>query len=201
MHEATDSIVTKRLVRYLQYRRTYVRVLESFLKPNPGPLVAGLLTSLIDIQQAEMAAVSGYVRGQGIDTEDLPLKPRLLDHAAQHGERTSRLRFIHHGLSRSASWYRTQLMDEQMTADPALRQLLLDLGEMDAAGLWRTEGVMAILSISVEPRTKGEPKPSRPEPTAEGDRRPRRSGSRRRPAWKGGRNRPSPMSSQQGDQS
>jgi hypothetical protein len=148
MAEITDSIVVKRLVRNLQYRSTYVHILETFRRPNPGPTVSRLLSWLIEAQQAAIAAISRYLRGLDVELQDLPLKQKLVAQAVERKGVRARLRFVHYGLDRCALWYKEQLVDRQMTDDPELRRLLMERGEAEAACLWRLEGVMAMLGIS-----------------------------------------------------
>jgi hypothetical protein len=45
-------------------------------------------------------------------------------------------------------------MDKQMMSDPELRSLLFELGEIDAAKLWRTEATMGMLRIPTTLREK-----------------------------------------------
>jgi hypothetical protein len=98
------------------------------------------------------------------------------------------LRFICDGLRRATSWYRTQLTDRQMTADPELRQLLVELGEIDSAKLWRTEATMGILRIPTATKEKEWDDHSRPvEPAPEEEWRSRLAEDVRRPAWTGER--------------
>ncbi|MGD8627267.1 MAG: hypothetical protein PVF47_13720 [Anaerolineae bacterium] len=157
--EMADSIVVKRLVRNLQYRASYIRVLETYFRPNPGPIVSRLFHSLIEAQQAAMVSISRYLRGLDVDVQDLSLKQKLLDQAADRRGIKARLRFVHYGLNRCALWYKEQLVDKQMTADPELRQLLLERGEAAAASAWRLEGVMAMLGISPKHEPRGTPDP------------------------------------------
>lgn len=164
MDEMADSIVVKRLVRNLQYRHTYIRVFEAFLASGFHPLVLKLLSSLIETQQTAVVSLSRYLRGLGIDTQDPALYGKLLHQAAQRQGTSSQLRFIHYGLRKAASWYKVQLTDRQMTADPELQRLLLELGENDAASLWRTEAVMLMLRIRSESVPKRPPGPLRAEP-------------------------------------
>lgn len=154
-------IVIKRMSRNLQYRLTYAQVLETFTQPDPGPEVVGLLNSLVQAQQAAARLVSGYLKGLDVDTQDLPLKHGLLKHASERQKVDARLRFIHSGLSKAASWYKVQLLDRDMTADPELKRLLLELGELDAASLWRMEAIMAARGLlpSAEREERPEPPP------------------------------------------
>jgi len=166
MAEMADSIVVKRLVRNLQYRATYIRVFETFQRPNPGPLVNQLLNLLIEAQQAAVVSIARYLRGLDVDIQDLSLKPNLLAQAAECRGIKARLRFLYRGLERNALWYKEQLVDSQMTADPELRQLLLERGEAEAASIWRLEGVMAMLAITPkqEPKELPEPEPEERQP-------------------------------------
>jgi hypothetical protein len=75
------------------------------------------------------------------------LDQKLMKHAFARTDVRSRLRFIYDGLQRATGWYKTQLLDRQMTNDPDLVTLLLELGEIDAAKLWQTDAVMSILRI------------------------------------------------------
>jgi hypothetical protein len=150
MTEMADSIIVKRLVRNLRYKLTYTKVFESFLEPEPHPAVIRLLNALMGAQQTAIVLLSGYLQGLGVATQGLTLNQRLLVHASGRNDVRSRLRFIEYGLSKAVRWYKTQLMDGQMTADPELRRLLLELGENDAASLWRTEATTALLGIRGE---------------------------------------------------
>lgn len=183
----TDSIVVKRLVRNLRYKLTYIKVFESFLKPAPPPAMVRLLNLLVGAQQAAALSLSTYLQGMGVDTQDLALYEDLMDHAAQRYGVRARLHFIYYGLDRAVSWYKTQLVDRQMTADPELRKLLLDLGEREAASLWRTEAVMVLLRIGLNSETKDRRRSSRIEPDQEDGWRSRLMETDRRPDWSGQR--------------
>jgi hypothetical protein len=100
-----------------------------------------------------------------IDTENLPPYRRLIDQAAQRKGLRARLHFMRYGLMRAASWYKMQLTDKQMTADSELRQILLEMGQIEAARLWRVETVMAMLRIALEPEPDDgrEPQSVRPQ--------------------------------------
>jgi hypothetical protein len=185
MAEVADSIVVKRLVRSLRYRLTYVQVLEAFLASRLHPAVVQLLNSLLETQQAAAEDLSGYLRRLPVDSEDLPVYQKLLDQAAQRKNAIERLRFIRYGLRRAVSWYKTQLTDRQMTADPELKHLLLALGEREAAGLWRTEAVGAMLGLRLEPWSKDRPAAPRQSPDRGHDQSSRRFRNTRRPAWRG----------------
>ena len=172
MLKATNPpIVIKRLWRNLQYRLTYSSVFENFTEPDPGPEVVALLESLVEAQQATARLVSAYLDSLDVDVQDLGLKQRLLEQAAEHNKLRRRLEFIHSGLSRSASWYKVQLADQQMTADPELRRLLLELGEMEARNLWRTEALMAIRGMLPDAEPGERPEPPSP-------------GRERKPGWR-----------------
>lgn len=173
MDERADSIVVKRLVRNLQYRQTYIRIFEDFSASGFHPLVVKLLSSLLETQQAAVTSLSRYLRGLGIDTEDPTVYRKLLQKAAQRKGTSSQLHFIHYGLTKSVSWYKMQLTDRQMRADPELQRLLLELGETDAASLWRTEAVMVMLRIRSESAPKDPRRPLRIRPDQEEDWRPR----------------------------
>jgi hypothetical protein len=164
MDEMADSIVVKRMVRNLQYRQTYIRVFEDFSSSGFHPQVIKLLGSLIETQQTAVVALSRYLRGLNVDTQDPVVYHKLLQQAAERQGTSSQLRFIHYGLRKSVSWYKTQLTDRQMTADPELQTLLLELGENEAASLWRTEAVMVLLRIHPESEPKRPRGPMRAEP-------------------------------------
>lgn len=183
----TDSIVVKRLVRNLRYKLTYIKVFESFLKPAPPPAMVRLLNSLVEAQQAAALSLERYLQGMGADTQDLALYEDLMEHAAQRYGVRARLHFIYYGLDRAVSWYKTQLVDRQMTADPELRKLLLDLGEREAASLWRTEAVMVLLRIGLNSEAKDRRRPTRVEPDQEDGWRSRLMETDRRPDWSGQR--------------
>ena len=160
----SESIVAIRLVRNLRYKLTYIKIFESYLQTEPGPAVAALLSSLIQAQQAAIAPLSSYLRRLDVNVQDIELDEKLMRHAFGRDDVKGRLRFIYEGLSRAVAWYRTQVVDKQMTADPELRDLLLELGEIDAAKLWLTEATMAMLRISARPKPKDYSDQRRPEP-------------------------------------
>jgi hypothetical protein len=178
-----DSLVVKRLVRNLRYRLTYIRVYESFLAQESHPEMVRLLRALIGAQQSILAPLLDYLQRLGATTEDLPLVRKLLEHASSREGTRSRMRFIHYGLEKAVSWYREQLMDSQMTADPALRQLLLELGEIEAASLWRAQVAMVALGMSLEPTSQPPPAATRAMPARERRRRPRQASVSRQPTW------------------
>jgi hypothetical protein len=124
--------------------------------------MADLFKKLAEAQEAAIASLRLYLQGLGIGTDDLQLNQRLMAHAAQRSDISSRLRFMHYGLERAASWYKIQLRDDKMTSDPDLRHLLLTLGEIDAAKLWHTRMVMQSLQIATDPNRKTADAPSRP---------------------------------------
>jgi hypothetical protein len=179
------SIVGKRLVRNLRYKLTYIKIFESYIEAEPGSEVIALLESLIEAQQAAIASLSSYLRGADVNTQDLDLNERLMGQAAERDNVQAQLRFIHDGLTRAASWYKTQLMDRQMTADPELQELLLELGELEAAKLWRTEAVMGRLRVAVKLEERDWEAPSQPEPKQDETWRPRLVEDVSRPAWGG----------------
>jgi hypothetical protein len=179
MDETLDSIVVKRLVRNLRYRQTYGKVYESFLQPEPHPELARLLHALIRAQ------LSGYLQDLGAPAQELPPMQKLVGHARSRSGVRSRLHFIHCGLTRAVSWYREQLMDQQMIAEPGLKQLLFELGEGEAASLWRTEIAMAVLGV----RRESEPAESAGDPdpktTGRGRWQKRQPVTRERRTWTG----------------
>ncbi len=150
----TESIVVVRLTRNLRYKLTYIQIFESFLGSEPEPVVSDLLHALIQAQQSAIAPLSRFLRRLDVPTQDLELDKRLLNHAAERGNVKAQLRFIFDGLTRAVSWYGTQLTDQQMTSDPELRSLLVELGEIDAAKLWRTEATMSMLRIPTSVKEK-----------------------------------------------
>jgi hypothetical protein len=187
-----ESIVAKRLIRNLRYKLTYVKIFETYLEAETGRHgsgveVATLFESLIDAQQAAIALLSSYLRSQDISIQDLELNEKLLGQAFERADTKSRLRFVQDGLNRAVSWYKTQLMDKQMTADRALEQLLLELGEIDAAKLWRTEAVMGMLRVSIQVEDKDweglAEDASQPELGPEEEWRPRLVEDLSRPDW------------------
>ena len=150
----TDSIIIVRLTRNLRYKLTYVKIFETFLESEPGPAIGELLHALIQAQQSAIAPLSRYLRRLDVQTQDLELDQKLLKHASERDNVKAQMRFICDGLKRAVSWYRTQLTDKQMMADPELRSLLFELGEIDAAKLWRTEATMGMLRIPTTLREK-----------------------------------------------
>jgi hypothetical protein len=146
----TESIVVVRLTRNLRYKLTYVKIFETYLESEPGAEIVDLLKSLIQAQQAAVSPLSRYLRHLDVQTQDLELDQKLMGHAFSRDNIRTRMRFIYDGLSRAVSWYKTQLLDRQMTADPEVKELLIELGEIDAAKLWRTEAVMGMLRIPTQ---------------------------------------------------
>ncbi|MBN1135807.1 MAG: hypothetical protein JXM73_04435 [Anaerolineae bacterium] len=187
----SESIVVIRLSRNLRYKLTYIRIFETYLESERQTVVTELLRSLLQAYQMAIGPLASYLRRMDVAAQELELDEKLLDHAFSRSNTESQLRFIHDGLSRAASWYKTQLADRQMTADPDLRQLLVELGEIDAAKLWRTEAVMAALRIPLTLKESDyEPVVSEPKTT---EWRPRLVDDVRRPNWSGERS-PSPRS-------
>jgi len=162
-----ESIVAKRLTRNLQYKLTYLKIFQSYLELDPGKEVGELLKSLIEGLQSTISTLSSYLRGLDVSVQDLELNDKLIAQAAERTTVESRLRFIYDGLTRAVSWYKTQLVDKQMTSDPRLRQLLLELGEIDAAKVWRTQAVMGMLHVVAKPEDKEAEEPMEPEPPQE----------------------------------
>jgi hypothetical protein len=183
--KSSESIVDKRLVRNLRYKLTYVTIFEDYLEAKPDAEVAALLRALIEAQQSAIAPLSSYLRGLGVSTQDLELNEKLMAHASERGNTKSRLRFIQDGLSRSVAWYKTQLMDRQMTEDRELQQLLLELGEIDAAKLWQTEAVMGMLRIAIKQEDKEWDEAPQPDQRQGEAWRPRLVEDVARPAWGG----------------
>jgi hypothetical protein len=95
------------------------------------------------------------------------------------------MRFIYDGLQRAVSWYKTQLLDRQMTADCEVKQLLIELGEIDAAKVWRTEAVMGMLRIPTKLRERDWTNQQRVQPDQDVDWQPRLVEDVGRPAWEG----------------
>jgi len=168
-----ESIVLVRLIRNLRYKLTYIKIFESYMEPNPGPAMIELLTSLVQAQQLAVAPLSSYLRRLDVSSQDLEPDDKLLTHAASRDNIKSQLRFIFEGLTRSVSWYKMQVVDKQMTADPELRKLLFQLGEIDAAQLWRTEATMAMLGVPTMVKPKEWSEQRRQEPDATEGWRPR----------------------------
>jgi hypothetical protein len=169
----TESIIVVRLTRNLRYKLTYVKIFETFLESEPGPEISGLLHSLIEAQQSAIAPLSRYLRRLDVQTQDLELDHKLLKHASERDNVKAQMRFICDGLKRAVAWYRTQLMDKQMTTDPDLRSLLFELGEIDAAKLWRMEAAMGMLRIPAKLREKEWNDQQRPRSQPESEWQPR----------------------------
>lgn len=182
-----EPIVEIRLTRNLRYKLSYVKIFETYLEKVADAEVAALLEALIEAQQSSIAPLSRYLRQHDVSTQGLALDQRLLDHALGREGVSAQLRFIYEGLKRAVAWYKTQLMDRQMTADPDLRDLLLELGEIDAAKLWRTEAVMGMLRIPTDAKDKGWIDQDRMEPEQDDDWRPRLVEDVGRPAWQANR--------------
>lgn len=181
----TDSIVVVRLTRNLRYKLTYVKIFETYLESERNQEVIKLLRTLIEAQQTAIAPLSSYLRRMDVNTYELALDDKLMSHALSRDDSHSRLRFIFDGLERATGWYKMQLVDKQMTADPELEELLFELGEADAAKLWRVETVMSILKIPVKLKTKEYEEPPPPEPERREGWQPRLVEDVSRPAWSG----------------
>lgn len=182
----TESIVTIRLTRNLRYKLTYIKIFEMYLEAHREAEVTELLRSLLQAYQEAIGPLAGYLRHLDVSAQDLELDEKLLAHASGRRDVESQLRFIYDGLRRATSWYKTQLIDRQMTADPELRQLLLNLGELDAAKLWSTETIMALLKIPLKLRDQDYAESSAPEPPSRGEEwHPRLVEDVRRPSWSG----------------
>jgi hypothetical protein len=181
----TESIIAIRLTRNLRYKITYLKIFETYLESNPGPEVTALLRDLMLAQQSAIAPLSRYLRRLDVPVQDLELDQKLLTHAFSRADIRSRLRFIHDGLRRATSWYRTQLVDRQMVADPELEALLFELGEIDAAKLWQTEARMGMMRIPVNAKEKEWAEQPRVAPEDEEEWRPKLVDDLGRPAWAG----------------
>jgi hypothetical protein len=180
----TESIVVVRLTRNLRYKLTYIKIFETYLESDPGPEATNLLKALVEAQQMAIAPLSRQLRHLDAQIQDLELDLRLLNHALSREDVGSRLRFAYDGLKRAVAWYKTQLTDRQMTANPEIRDLLFELGEIDAAKLWRTEAVMAQLRIPTTSKEKEWNDQQRVQPEDEESWRPRLVEDTGRPAWK-----------------
>ena len=150
----TDSIIAIRLTRNLRYKLTYLKIFETYLESHPGPEVSALLRDLIQAQQSAIGPLSRYLRRLEVPVQDLELDQKLLSHAFSRADLRSRLRFIHDGLRRATAWYRTQLVDRQMVADPELEALLFELGKIDGAKLWQTEARMSMMRIDLSAKDR-----------------------------------------------
>jgi hypothetical protein len=185
----TESIVVIRLTRNLRYKLTYIKIFETYLESDPGPDIVELLKALIQAQQSAISPLSRYLRHLDVQTQDLELDQKLMGHAMSRDNTRTRMRFIYDGLSRAVSWYKTQLMDRQMTADPEVKQLLIELGEIDAAKVWRTEAVMGMLRIPTQVKERDWSNQQRVQPDEDLDWQPRLVEDVGRPSWEGQRSR------------
>jgi hypothetical protein len=182
----TESIVVVRLARNLRYKLTYIKIFETYLEQEPGVEVVELLKTLIQAQQSAIAPLSRYLRRMEINAQEIDLDQKLMGHALERDNVKAQLRFIYEGLKRAVSWYKTQLLDRQMTADPEIADLLLELGEIDSAKLWRTEAIMGMLRIPTDLKEKEwEDQPSQQQPDEEKGWRPHLVEDVGRPAWGG----------------
>ncbi len=180
-----ESIVVVRLTRNLRYKLTYVKIFESYLDSTREPEIVTFLKALIQAQQAAIAPLSRYLRHLDAPTQDLELDDKLLAHAADRDNTQAKLRFIYDGLRRAVAWYKTQLMDRQMTRDPELLALLIELGELDAAKLWYAEALMGLLRIPTKLREKDWENQERVQPQADVEWQPRLVEDVGRPMWQG----------------
>lgn len=185
----TESIVVVRLTRNLRYKLTYIHIFQKYLEANAEPVIAGILKELIEAQQAAIAPVSRYLRLHDVPVQDLELDDKLMEHAFGRDDVRSQLRFIYDGLKRAVSWYKTQLVDKQMAIDDEVISLLFELGEIDAAKLWRTEALMGMLHVPTSSKQReweDQPTQPRPQQTDEQEWHPRLVDDVGRPAWRGG---------------
>jgi hypothetical protein len=180
-----DSIVEIRLTRNLRYKLSYIKIFETYLKSAAKSEIASLLKALIEAQQMAIPPLSRYLRRHDVQVQELALDQRLLDHASAREDVPSQLRFIHDGLQRSVGWYKTQVTDRQMTADPAVRDMLVELGEIDAAKLWRVEAVMGVLKIPICAKERDWSDQERLQPEQNDDWSPRLAEDVGRSAWQG----------------
>jgi hypothetical protein len=183
----SESIVAIRLTRNLRYKLTYIEIFGIYMEPDPGPQVIELLQSLIQAQQSAISPLSSYLRRLDVATQGLELDQKLLSHASSRKDVKSRLRFVHGGLDRAVAWYKMQLLDRQMTSDSELRELLFELGEIDAAQLWRTEATMSMLKIPVQVKQKEFAEQPRSTQVQDEGWRPRLVEDVSRPSWSGQR--------------
>lgn len=187
----TESIVVVRLTRNLRYKLTYIHIFEKYLEADPVPEVAELLKELIQAQQAAISPVSRYLRRHDVQVQEVELDDRLMTHAFGRDDVRSRLRFIYDGLKRAVSWYKTQLVDKQMGNDAEVISLLFELGEIDAAKLWRTEALMGMLRVPTSSKQREWEEQPRPQQSDEQEWRPRLVEDVGRPAWSAsGKSRP-----------
>jgi hypothetical protein len=200
-----ESIIVVRLTRNLRYKLTYVKIFEAYLGAEHEAEVAELLRSLLQAYQTAIAPLASYLRRLDVAVQDLELDEKLLGHAFGRRDTESQLRFIHDGLTRAATWYKTQLADRQMAGNPELYQLLLELGEIDAAKLWRIEAVMSALRIPLQLKEPdyaetAVPEPPRTNPLARTEEwRPRLVDDVRRPSWSGASRGSRPFDKGRGD--
>lgn len=183
----SESIMVTRMTRNLRYKLTYVKIFEAYLETTTRSEVSQLLQELLQAQQSAIAPLSSYLRRMDVNPQDLPLDEKLMSHAHSRGDLRSRLRFICDGLERATAWYQMQLVDRQMTQDPELKSLLFELGEIDAAKLWRVQSVMNILKIPVQAKQKDWERVSQSEPSPEKGWQSRLVEDVRRPSWSGQR--------------
>lgn len=182
----TDSILVVRLTRNLRYKLTYIKIFETYLESEPSPDFVELLKTLIQAQQSAIGPLSRYLRHLDVQTQDLELDEKLMSHALSREHVKSQMRFIYDGLRRATSWYKTQLMDKQMTADPELRELLFELGEIDAGKLWRVEAMMAMHRIPTKLKEKDWSNQQRVQPQTDVGWQPRLVEDVGRPSWQSG---------------
>lgn len=154
----TESNVAARLTRNLRFKLTYIQIFEDWLDADHGAEMSEHLRDLVRVQQSAVAALSSYLRrldmAMYMGVQDLELNEKLLGQAVDRRNLASRLRFVHEALLGAVSWYRLQFADKQMTSEPELYQLLLELGELDAVKLWRTKAIMGELKIPLKPKEK-----------------------------------------------
>ncbi len=183
MSQTTLSTVTARLARNLEYKLTYLEIYQGYLAQGGESEALEFIRALIDTQQDSIAGLSSRLRQLDYPVRQLAALEKLKAQAFTRRDTAGKLQFVQTGLERSAAWYAEQLLDPEIRADADTRQLLIELGQADAAALWRVNallGEMAIVQDTSASRkaltaTAGTP----PRPARQGQRfrrSPRRSG-------------------------
>jgi hypothetical protein len=148
MSHTTSSTIIARLARNLEYKLTYLEIYRAYLAQGGEPEAIAFIQALIDRQKDSIASLSSRLRQLDYPVRQLAPLEKLKAQAFARRDTAGKLQFVQAGLERSAAWYGEQLLDPEMRADAATRQLLIDLGQVDAAALWYANALLRELAVA-----------------------------------------------------
>jgi hypothetical protein len=179
MTETKLSTVVAQLARNLDYKLTYLDIYEEYLEQVGEKEVIEFIQALMDAEQESIARLSSRLRQLGHPVRQQASVEKLKAQAWTRRDTPGKLQFVQTGLERSAAWYAEQLLNPEMVADSATRQLLIELGKIEAAYLWHANALLAEMAVAEDVHPTRRPIIS-PKGGGRGHSRSRRS-SRRRP--------------------